>query len=400
MSRTKKRNAAMIVITLVFLGIFFGSYSQYQVAAVPSMVYSAYGLTDAQFSSIMTAPLIPALFLSIVLGVLVDKYGVKQIVSVCMVISAIGLFIRVFATNYTMVFLGMALAGFSIAVLNANLAKITATLFPMEKVGGVIGIIMGGSTGAMAVAYGTTALFPSLELLFWVTAIICAIITVLWLVLVRKSDFQGVSSGVVESVPIKEALGVSLKSKNVWLLGLTMLTMLGGAMVIANFQVAYLTAYKGYTEISAGSFGTVLMIGSIIGSVSFPMIIAKSKRPALILLIAGLIAGGAAVAMVEGAAWSIYLASFLNGALRSGMISIMVSLTVMFPEIGPKYAGTASGMASTMMNLGSIIIPTYIVIPLAGGNMMMYFYLAGVSIAISAILLFVLTRKMNLGTNV
>ncbi|MGL6291964.1 MFS transporter, partial [Eubacterium aggregans] len=115
MSRTKKRNAAMIVITLVFLGIFFGSYSQYQVASVPSMVYSAYGLTDAQFSSIMTAPLIPALFLSIVLGVLVDKYGVKQIVSVCMVISAIGLFIRVFATNYTMVFLGMALAGFSIA---------------------------------------------------------------------------------------------------------------------------------------------------------------------------------------------------------------------------------------------------------------------------------------------
>ena len=46
----------------------------------------------------------------------------------------------------------------------------------------------------------------------------------------------------------------------------------------------------------------------------------------------------------------------------------MMSLPVMFPEIGPKYAGTAGGLAVTLELLGAVIIPTYIIVPLGGGN--------------------------------
>lgn len=55
----------------------------YQLGAVPSQVYERLNLTDAQFSGIMTASMIPSVFLSIVSGVLVDRLGIKKVLGIC-----------------------------------------------------------------------------------------------------------------------------------------------------------------------------------------------------------------------------------------------------------------------------------------------------------------------------
>lgn len=395
-SRIGMKTSCMIIIILVFVGMFLGNYGQYQLAAVPSMVYEKFQLTDTQFSSIMTSSMVPAIFLSIIIGAMVDKFGIKKIVFLCYAVTAAGFLLRVFASNYITMFLAMMLTGFGCAVLNGNLSKIVSSLYPMEKIGKVIGILMAGSTGSMAVAYGTTAFFPNLETAFWLTAAVSVILGILWLLLVKETDFNSADdhSG-SETVPVSEALMASLKSKNVWLMGLSLMMMLGGAMVISNFQVAYLTSVKGYSEAYAGTFGTVLMVGSIIGSVAVPVIVSKTKKPALFLTISGLLAAAATFLMVLLPAAGVYAASFANGCLRSGIIAVMMSLPVMFKEIGPKYAGTAGGFAVTLELLGAVIVPTYIVIPLSGGNMTNYFYLGAVFIGISSILCFVLTKHIK-----
>lgn len=393
MDKKKAAGAAGLIIGLVFIGMFLGNYGQYQLAAVPSMVYERFGLTDAQFSSIMTSPMIPAIFLSIILGILVDKLGIKPMVFWCFVAAGAGFVLRVFANSYGMMFAAMMLTGVGCAVLNSNLSKIVATLYPMNKIGTVVGILMAGSTGSMAVAYATTALFPSLEAAFWLTAAVAVVLCVAWLVLVKKSDFEGaVPMG--EPVPIGEALQAALKSKNVWLMGISLMLMLGGAMVISNFQVAYLTS-KGISEAVAGTFGTVLMIGSIIGSIFVPVYAAKTKSPALLMMAIGLIAAASAGLMVVLPVAGIYVVSFLNGCLRSGMIAVMMSLPVMFPEIGPKYAGTAGGVAVTLELIGAVVIPTYIVIPITGGNMAAYFYCSAILIALSSVLAYLLAKNVK-----
>ncbi len=384
-----------LIIALVFAGLFFGNYGMYQISAIPAQVYEAYQLNDVQFSSVMTASMVPAIFFSILLGVLADRFGIKSLAAVCILLGFVGYVMRWISNSYTMLYTGMFLTGLLVTVFNTNISKIASSLCAPEKVASVVGILMTGSTASMAVAYGTTAAFPNMKSAFAFTAIATGILFILWLVCVRQKDFKESESVEAEKIPVMKGILTAVKSKNVWLMGLALGTLLGGAMVITNFQVAYLVSVKGYTEALAGTFGTVLMIGAIIGSLIVPMFLSRIKNPAVFLLVITLIAGactaGIAVLPVAG----IYVASFLNGFLRSAVISIVMVFPVMFPEIGPRYAGTATGVACTIQLLAAVIIPTYVVIPLAGGNMAAYFYWGAAFFVLSAGLVYVLARKLK-----
>lgn len=388
-----KKKMILFITILAFFGMFIGNYGNYQLTAVPGSVYQAYNLTDSQFSSIMTAPMFPSIFLSIIIGILVDRFGISKMVSICYIIGSAGFIMRIFATDYTTMFLSMALTGAGCMILNSNLAKIVSSLYPMEKVGSVVGILMAGSTASMAVAYATTAMFPSLQTAFWIAAIASMIISLLWLLFVREKHFTREDAPVMETVPVKEALLTCFKSKNIWLMGFSLLFLLGGATVISNFQVTALTSLKGYSEAFAGSFGTVLMIGAILGSILIPVLVGRFKKQTpMILLICGLITALSTVGIIALPSAGIYVACFLNGALRSGIIAVMMSLPVMFDEIGPKYAGTAGGLAVTLELLGAVIIPTYIIVPLGSGSIIAYFYLGAASIVIASLLCYVVAK--------
>ena len=392
----KKKHSVVLITALVFAGLFLGNYGQFQLAAVPSLIYENYGLNDTQFSTVMTSPMVPAIFFSIVLGVLSDRFGIKKVGTICIVLGVVGYVLRWAFDGYAMLYAGMFLTGFLATVFNTNVSKIAASLYPPEKVGSIIGIFMAGSTGAMAFAYATTAMFPTLDAAFLFPVFAAALHLVLWVLCVRQKDLgETARPGEMEKGALMEALKVSLKSKNVWLMGLSLFALMGGTMVISNFQVVYLTTAKGYTEAAAGTFGTVLMVGAILGSILIPMYLPKCKKPSLFLIAIALISAVASIGIVLLPTAGIYACSFVNGFLRSGVLAIVMSFPVMFPEIGPRYAGTASGVACTLQLLGAVVVPTYIVIPLSGGNMVSYFFLAAGFFALSGVLSYLVAKKLK-----
>lgn len=392
----KKKTSAALITALVFAGLFLGNYGQFQLAAVPSLIYENYGLNDIQFSTVMTSPMVPAIFFSIVLGVLSDRFGIKKIGTVCIVLGVVGYALRWAVDSYAMLYVGMFLTGFLATVFNTNVSKIAASLYPPEKVGAVIGIFMAGSTGAMAVAYATTAMFPTLDAAFLFPVFAAALHLALWVLCVRQKDLgETVRAGEMEKGALMQALKISLRSKNVWFMGLSLFALMGGTMVISNFQVVYLTTAKGYTEAAAGTFGTVLMVGAILGSVLIPMYLPKCRKPSVFLLVIALISAVASIGIALLPTAGIYVCSFVNGFLRSGVLAILMSFPVMFQEIGPRYAGTASGVACTLQLMGAVVVPTYIVLPLAGGNMVSYFFLAAIFFGLSGVLGYVVARKLK-----
>ena len=54
-----------------------------------------------------------------------------------------------------------------------------------------------------------------------------------------------------------------------------------------------------------------------------------------------------------------------------------MSFPALLPEIGPECAGSATGIISTLELIGAVVIPTYIITPIAGQNFSLYFILAG-----------------------
>ena len=387
MDQNKKRNRLVFLITaLLFAAQFIGNYGDYQVAAIPSSIYAAFHLTDMQFSSLITAPMLPCIFLSIVIGLLVDRYGIPKIVGIFMILATVGFVLRHFARDYPLMLISMALAGCGCMVVNSNIAKMASALYPMDKVGTVVGILMAGSNAASALAFATTSMLPSLQVVFLIPTIASVICVVLWFVFARESLFKGSKTPADERSSVVDSLKLCFKSRSLWLAGLTLFLLLGGTMVITNFHVTALTTLKGYSETMAGSFNSVSMVGAIFGSIFLPIFVTKKPEKApLLVFIMLLISAATAYGMIALPAWCIYICSFLNGALRSGVIAALMMTPVLLKEIGPKNAGTAGGFIITLQLLGCVVVPTYIIVPLGGGNITTYFVLSTVCFVLAAV---------------
>lgn len=109
-----KKNRKWLVFTIMCLAYMPGSYAQYQLSVFAPELMQSFGLTTSQFSSLFTAPMIVAIFLSFVGGMISDKVGSKKVINISFVIAGIGMIGRVFANSYMPFFLCMALTDFSI----------------------------------------------------------------------------------------------------------------------------------------------------------------------------------------------------------------------------------------------------------------------------------------------
>jgi NNP family nitrate/nitrite transporter-like MFS transporter len=68
----------------------------------------------------------------------------------------------------------------------------------------------------------------------------------------------------------------------------------------------------------------------------------------------------------------------ITGFLQSAVTPLMQSLPMLLPEIGPGSAGSAGGIIATLMVLGAVLVPTFVITPLAGSNATILFGLAAV----------------------
>ena len=391
---TKRKNLVFLITALLFAAQFIGNYGDYQVAAVPSSIYAAFHLTDMQFSSLITAPMLPCIFLSILIGLMVDRFGIPKIVGVFMVLAALGFLLRHFAGNYPVMLIAMALGGCGCMVVNSNIAKLAASLYPMDKVGTVVGILMAGSNAASALAFATTSMLPSLQVVFLIPTVASVVCVALWFVFARESLFtENREDAGAERVSVADSLKLCFKSRSLWLAGLTQFLILGGTMVITNFHVSALTSLKGYSETLAGSFNSVSMVAAIFGSIFLPIFVTKKPEKApLLLFVMLLICAVTTYGMLALPAAGIYVCAVLNGALRSGIIAVMLMTPVLLREIGPRNAGTAGGFVITLQLLGCVVVPTYIIVPLGGGNMTVYFILASVCFVLAAVVCLLFTK--------
>lgn len=269
----------------------------------------------------------------------------------------------------------MVFGGFGPAFLNANNSKIVSRYYSPEKIGNAIGIIMMGSTVGMTVATATSAMFPTLTTAFIVAAIIQVIVLGSWLIFTKGYD-QGETEEVQKGVPLKDSLSTVLKCRYTWIIGLCLTCILGCNTALSGFTPLALQS-KGFSDTTAGMLASGLMIGNFIGTFLGPRIISKMPGKRIALIICAVVAAiSAAVGwLIPG--YLVFGALLICGFGLGAMMPVLLSMPIQLPEIGPAYAGTAGGVVGTLELLGAVIIPTYIITPLAGGNYYIFFGLAG-----------------------
>ena len=394
-SNQKTGGKALVVAAVVFAALFIVNYMQYQLSPLASRLMKDMGLSVSQYSSCFSAPMIPSIFLGIAAGILGDKLGVKKVTAIALAITTAALFARVAAGSYSTLFITMILAGMGPTFLNVNEAKLLGGWFPQDKLGSVVGMCLGGGTLGMTVASATTAAFPGTSSAFLFAAVLAAVILILWLLFVRNGDTAGAASAATNSVDLEDTSASEItkngsfhdviRSRHVWVIGLCLMCVLGCNVALASMLPTALQSRE-ISESSAGMIASVFTLGSLFGAFFGPTIIAKlGKTKVPIMLLALIVAVSAAFSWkLDAAPCAVLL--FLGGFSMGTIIPLLMSFPIQLPEIGPALAGSAGGLVSTLELLGAVVLPSYVITPVAGENFTLYYLLTGFTMVIMCVL--------------
>ena len=215
----------------------------------------------------------------------------------------------------------------------------------------MVGIFSAASTLAMAVGTATTAMIPNIKTAFSISAIFVAVsaagILIFWRSPAKSAEVKEMDAGPVQ-VSMRECLRASLKSKNVWLIGLVLAMNMSAVMALNTFLPTALVS-RGVDSVSAGYYSSVVMLGNIVAAIVVPVISMKTRKTKLIISVSTVIGGlGVALAWLLPPGILMVLAMFITGLAMSGLMPLLMSMPVQLPEIGSAYAGTAGGIVVTV----------------------------------------------------
>jgi len=363
-----------VILAAAMLAGFIGSYAQFQLPPLAYKLMPALNISTSQFAALMGGPMTGAVFISILGGTLADRYGVKKIVTVSLVLAVIGCTFRCVTTSFWPFLFMTVLSGLASALLTSNLSKLFGAWFPPEQMGTVVGAYMISPMLASFLGTATTALFPSLNSAFIFSGILCLVILIIWLILAKNKP-QGALDPPV--LPVTQYLGRATRSKGVWLAGICLFFIMGSGMTFVDFLPNVLHTARGIDPVKAGFYGSLATLGGVFGCFLGPLICNRMGIMKTYLVMVGLLGAAATYwswQMPIGPA--IVAGLLITGFVASAATPLMFSLPMLLPEIGPVYAGSAGGIISTLHVLGAVVIPTFVITPLAGSDPKVLFGLA------------------------
>ncbi|MFP4641610.1 MAG: CynX/NimT family MFS transporter [Dehalococcoidia bacterium] len=302
------------------------------------------------------------IFVSLVAGLLIDRFGVKK------TLSAICFFVGVFGAlrGLSVGFISMAATMFTFGLLVTTmltlLPKVTSIWFIGRRLALANGVLAFGMTGGAVFGTMTSATIFSPLLGGWSYVLVLygippILLSILWFTTAREPERSKLRpTDKVSEVPFREALSRVIRIKEVWIIGLVFM----GAMGAFNSMVGYLPTYLrgiGWDAATADSALTLFIGMTTVSSIPMGIISDRigSRKAVLVpsLFIVAISLG--AIPFVDG--YAIWALIIVTGLLRGGMFPLFTSLAVEQKGVGARYAGTAIGVVTSVTMIGASFAP-------------------------------------------
>lgn len=390
---------AVIILLCVWLGVFITSYAQNQLSGMSTLFMEHYGFTAEEYAGLYTAATFMGIWIAFIAGILSDKIGVRLIILICAILAAAGLCFRVFADNYWGQFIANAAPSFLATFMAVNRSKLLGGWFPPATVGVAVGIASTTTPVANTLGVGLTAMMPSVEFAFTVTAVVAVLFAVLWFLFgkERSDEIAAAEDAAGEKPSLLETLKVVAASPWIWVLSASALFLMAAQVPVMAFTTVALVEVHEMTQVAAGLMATAITIGMGIGSVVTPVIVKAVKKYRPIIAIYGIVTTACiffAWQLPVGAAQ--YIVYFLLGWCLGSLLAIIFTYPVLI--VGRQCAATAGGLVQTFVLIGASLVMTNVTIPLAGGatNYGPMFTIAAVFCLVGAICMFIIPDQGRL----
>lgn len=357
--KTNSKSGAGVAFAVLCLCYMIPNYAQYQISPLGAQIIEQYNLELSQLSSLFSAPMIPAIFLSLAGGLLLDRFGIKSVIGIGLAVTAAGCMMRIFSVSYPPLFLGTMMTGLSACFINAGGGKIVGSLYKAKEIPGKMGLLMAASTAAMTIANFTSSYFPSLLSVFIASSIFACIGLILWILFIKNPN-RGAKDRKATEPSISICLKVAVKNRNVRMIAFALFFIMAGNVVIGSFLPTAL-GERDISTTTSGYIAAAYTIGNFLGCLVAPICISKLKSQKKVLILFGILASvGISFAWMIPQTALLAAGMMLTGMFLGGMIPTLMALPVQFPEIGPVYAGTTGGFIGTIQLLGAVLLPSYL----------------------------------------
>lgn len=370
-----------VILLVSCLVIFVADYMQYQLAALAYVIMPDLNIDVAQFSALLLGPILAGVFASIPGGSLADRFGSKGVVTVAIVISLLGAFGRLIASDFVTMLVMMVVIGVAPAVLQAASIKFYGSWFE-DKMDFAMGVYFAAACAGIALGLATSTLFPSVQMAYLFSSIAFAVVLVLWVVL-----FRNVPKGtpLPPAEPVLKYFGVAARSRGVWLIAIAAGLGMATATNYSGILPQALIDMRDVDPMMAGNMAALLSIMSIAGSILGPIWSNRSGKTKLVVILISVIGGVVMIANwytpIGVAFWILLL---VNGIFSAASGPIINAMPFQLPEIGIKYAASAGGLVGSISLIISYFLPIGIGM-VAGTDYSLNFVLEGVFFALAAI---------------
>lgn len=319
------------------------------------------GLNLVQIGTVWGIASFAGIFVSLIAGVLSDKFGVKLILSVfCILVGLTGALRGISDSFFTLAFI-VFVNGIFRLVIPITVTKTVGIWFKGQNLGMAMGIsAMGMGLGLMlGPLVSATVLSPALggwrNVMYFYGAI-SVVVGILWAIFGREPYQADSTTEVSAAVPLRQSFSKLIRIKALWFIGLTLLFRVGSLMGMSGYLPLYLRD-RGWTVASAD--GTLAAFYGISTVLVVPLSYLSDRigsRKAILFpaLVVALFCVGL-IPFVDGAAiWALMI---VCGIFMDGFMSLTVTMLLETEGVGPVYSGTALGMVFTIVHIGSVGSP-------------------------------------------
>jgi MFS family permease len=318
------------------------------------------GLSLVQIGTVWGIASLAGIFVSIIAGLLSDKFGTKLILSVfCILVGVTGA-LRGLSNGFLVLAVTVFINGVVRLIIPITVTKAIGLWFRGQNLGLAMGI------GAMGMGFGlmlgpmisATVLSPALggwrHVMYFYGAI-SVLVGVLWAFFGREPE-RLVSPSESGGVPLRQALSRLIRLKALWFLGLTMLFRVGCLMGMTGYLPLYLLD-KGWTEVSAdGTLATFYAVSTLcVVPLAYLSDRLGSRKAILYPAVLTGIVGVGLLPFVDGAA--VWVLIIIAGISMDGFMSIVSTMLLETEGVGPVSSGTAIGIVFTIVHIGSVSSP-------------------------------------------
>ena len=319
------------------------------------------GLDLVQIGTIWGIGNLAGIFVSLIAGLLSDRFGTKSILSVfCILVGVTGA-LRGFSDSFFILALTVFINGIVRLIIPITVTKAIGIWFRGKNLGMAMGIgALGMGLGLMlGPLISATILSPALggwRNVMHLYGALSVLVGILWIMFGRDPSHVG-STATSSAVPFRQAFSRLIRLKGLWFIGLALLFRVGSLMGMTGYLPLYLRDQRGW-EIAAAD-GTLAAFYGISTILVVPLCFLSDKIGSRkIILYIALIVGFVCVGLlpvVEGG--TIWILMLLAGIFMDGFMSLIVTMMLETEGVGPIYSGTALGIVFTIVHIGSVSSP-------------------------------------------